>query len=228
MIRILLVLIMLAATAGAVVAYGDPARISAAGGMVTHMLRKASAGPARSVQIPRAENGEFTLHARSHPTSDQSGFDRYRAGAAKWIQQRLPRPPTTREQHRGSQRLPHGSLGRCLPIPSFVQQHARAVRTQRDAVVLDPNDEELLASKSLVVFQRLRVTRRRTSGCGSNTLREPLRDSAAMVQRRFVAADTKSYLIARPNKSTPREVFRATLELGERVRMERCHAHHYP
>ena len=64
MIRILLVFVMLAATAGAVVAYGDPARISAAGGMVTHMLRKASAGPARSVQIPRSENGEFTLHAK--------------------------------------------------------------------------------------------------------------------------------------------------------------------
>ena len=64
MIRILLVLVMLAATAGAVVAYGDPARISAAGGMVSHMLRKASAGPARSVQIARSENGEFTLRAR--------------------------------------------------------------------------------------------------------------------------------------------------------------------
>jgi aspartyl protease family protein len=63
-IRILLVLVMLAATAGAVVAYGDPARISAAGGMVSHMLRKASAGPARSVQIARSENGEFTLRAR--------------------------------------------------------------------------------------------------------------------------------------------------------------------
>jgi aspartyl protease family protein len=55
---------MLAATAGAVVAYGDPARISVAGGMVSSMLRKASAGPVRYVQIPRAQSGEFTLHAR--------------------------------------------------------------------------------------------------------------------------------------------------------------------
>ena len=61
MIRILLVIGMLAATAGAVVAYGDPARISAAGDLVSTMLRKAAVGPARSVQIPRAQNGDFTL-----------------------------------------------------------------------------------------------------------------------------------------------------------------------
>lgn len=64
MSRLLLVLIMLAATAGAVVAYGDPARISAASGVVSSMLRKASARPVRAVQIPRAQSGEFTLHAR--------------------------------------------------------------------------------------------------------------------------------------------------------------------
>jgi aspartyl protease family protein len=63
-IRILLVIGMLAAMAGAVVAYGDPARISAAGGLVSNMLRKASVGPARSVRIPRTQNGDFTLHAR--------------------------------------------------------------------------------------------------------------------------------------------------------------------
>jgi aspartyl protease family protein len=63
-IRILLVIGMLAATAGAVVAYGDPARISAAGELVSSMLSKAGAGPARSVQIPRSQNGDFTLHAR--------------------------------------------------------------------------------------------------------------------------------------------------------------------
>jgi len=63
-IRILLVIVMLAATAGAVVAYGDPTRISAAGGMVSTMLRKASEGPARSVQIPRTQSGEFTLRAK--------------------------------------------------------------------------------------------------------------------------------------------------------------------
>ena len=64
MSRILLVIVMLAATAGAVVAYGDPARISAAGGLVSTMLRKASVGPARSVQVPRAQSGDFSLHAK--------------------------------------------------------------------------------------------------------------------------------------------------------------------
>jgi aspartyl protease family protein len=64
MIRILLVIGMLVATAGAVVAYGDPARISAAGKLVSTMLHKAAASPPRSVQIPRTENGDFTLHAK--------------------------------------------------------------------------------------------------------------------------------------------------------------------
>lgn len=64
MIRILLVIGMLAATAGAVVAYGDPARISAAGSLVSTMLRKAAAGPPRSAQVPRAQNGDFMLHAK--------------------------------------------------------------------------------------------------------------------------------------------------------------------
>jgi aspartyl protease family protein len=63
-IRILLVIGMLAATAGAVVAYGDPARISAAGSLVSTMLREAGAGPPRSVQIPRAQGGDFSLHAK--------------------------------------------------------------------------------------------------------------------------------------------------------------------
>lgn len=64
MIRILLVIGMLAATAGAVVAYGDPARISAAGNLVSTMLRKVAAPPPRSVQIPRTQNGDFMLHAK--------------------------------------------------------------------------------------------------------------------------------------------------------------------
>lgn len=64
MIRILLVIAMLAATAGAVVAYGDHTRISAAGNLVSTMLREAGAAPPRSVQIPRTQNGDFTLHAK--------------------------------------------------------------------------------------------------------------------------------------------------------------------
>ncbi len=64
MSRILLVLTMLAATAGAVVAYGDPARIARAGNTVSEMLRKRAAPPARAVQVPRGQSGEFALVAR--------------------------------------------------------------------------------------------------------------------------------------------------------------------
>jgi len=62
--RILLVLVMLAATAGAVVAYGDPGRIARAGDTVSEMLRKRATPAARAVQIPRGQSGEFALVAR--------------------------------------------------------------------------------------------------------------------------------------------------------------------
>ncbi len=64
MSRLLLVVIMLAATAGAVVAYGDPGRIALAGDTVSGLLRKRAAAPERAVQIPRGQGGEFALHAR--------------------------------------------------------------------------------------------------------------------------------------------------------------------
>ncbi|HEY3893030.1 MAG TPA: TIGR02281 family clan AA aspartic protease [Bradyrhizobium sp.] len=64
MSRILLVLAMLAATAGAVVAYGDPGRIARAGDTVSEMLRKQAAPAARAVQVPRGQSGEFALVAR--------------------------------------------------------------------------------------------------------------------------------------------------------------------
>jgi clan AA aspartic protease (TIGR02281 family) len=62
--RILLVLAVLAATAGAVVAYGDPARIARAGDTVSEMLRRRAAPVARAVQVPRGQSGEFALVAR--------------------------------------------------------------------------------------------------------------------------------------------------------------------
>jgi clan AA aspartic protease (TIGR02281 family) len=62
--RILLVLVMLAATAGAVVAYGDPSRIARAGDTVSGLLRKRATPAERAVQIPRGQGGEFALHAR--------------------------------------------------------------------------------------------------------------------------------------------------------------------
>ena len=64
MSRILLVLLMLAATAGAVVAYGDPEQIARASDTVSDLLRKRSTAHARAVQIPRGQGGEFALQAR--------------------------------------------------------------------------------------------------------------------------------------------------------------------
>ncbi len=62
--RIMLVLIMLTATAGAVVAYGDPQQIARASESVQNMLwqRRETAAPA--VQIPRGQGGEFALRAK--------------------------------------------------------------------------------------------------------------------------------------------------------------------
>ena len=51
MSRILLVLMMLAATAGAVVAYGDPERIARAGDTVSDLLHKRAKANRRAVQI---------------------------------------------------------------------------------------------------------------------------------------------------------------------------------
>jgi aspartyl protease family protein len=62
--RILLVLIMLAATAGAVVAYGDPERIARAGDTVSGLLKTRAKPPVRAVQIARGQAGEFALQAK--------------------------------------------------------------------------------------------------------------------------------------------------------------------
>jgi aspartyl protease family protein len=64
MSRILLVLMVLAATAGAVVAYGDPDQIARAGDTVSGMLRGQAPPPPRDVRIPRGQGGEFALQAR--------------------------------------------------------------------------------------------------------------------------------------------------------------------
>jgi len=62
--RLLLALIVLAATIGAVVAYGDPERIARASDSVSELLRKRTASPARVVQIARGQSGEFALRAK--------------------------------------------------------------------------------------------------------------------------------------------------------------------
>ena len=67
MSRLLLVLAVLIATAGAVVAYGDPHQIARARNTVSNtvadLLRQQRA-PVRSVQISRSQGGEFALQAK--------------------------------------------------------------------------------------------------------------------------------------------------------------------
>jgi aspartyl protease family protein len=64
MSRFLLVLLMLAATAGAVVAYKDPEQLARASDTVSDMLRKRTVSTGRAVQIARGQGGEFALQAR--------------------------------------------------------------------------------------------------------------------------------------------------------------------
>lgn len=66
--RILLVVAVLVATAGAVVAYGDPAQIARARIAVTDLLR-ARMSVARAVQISRGQGGEFALQAKINGVS---------------------------------------------------------------------------------------------------------------------------------------------------------------
>jgi clan AA aspartic protease (TIGR02281 family) len=62
--RILLVLSMLAATAGAVVVYGDPDQIARASERVTHLLGRSTVKPAPAVEIARGQAGEFALNVK--------------------------------------------------------------------------------------------------------------------------------------------------------------------
>jgi clan AA aspartic protease (TIGR02281 family) len=64
MSRLLLLVVLIVATAGAALAYGDPAQLSKAGTLVTEMLRKQIPPPPRVVDVPRGNTGEFGLHAK--------------------------------------------------------------------------------------------------------------------------------------------------------------------
>ena len=64
MTRLLLVLLLFAATAGAVVAYRDPERVAQASDTVSELMRERAVGPASVVQIPRGTSGEFNIHAK--------------------------------------------------------------------------------------------------------------------------------------------------------------------
>jgi aspartyl protease family protein len=75
MSRIVLVLLMLAATAGAVVAYKDPEQVARASDTVSDMLRGRAGSQARAVQIARGQGGEFALHARINGVSTPMVID---------------------------------------------------------------------------------------------------------------------------------------------------------
>jgi aspartyl protease family protein len=75
MSRILLVIVMLAATAGAVVAYGDPDRIARAGDTVAELLHRRAVAPRRFVQVARGDTGEFALHVKINGVSTPMVID---------------------------------------------------------------------------------------------------------------------------------------------------------
>src|SRR4051812_21987214 len=64
MIRILLIIVMRAGTAGAVVAYGDPDQIARASDSIPQMLFRKGLSTTAAVQIPRGQGGEFALRAK--------------------------------------------------------------------------------------------------------------------------------------------------------------------
>jgi aspartyl protease family protein len=76
--RILLVMAVLLATAGAVVAYGDPASVARAKGTVSGVvsdLLRPHAAKARAVLISRGQTGEFALQARINGVSTPMVID---------------------------------------------------------------------------------------------------------------------------------------------------------
>lgn len=60
MSRVLLIVLVLAATAGAALTYGDPTQIAKASTIVSSMLHKP---PPRMVQVSRGQSGDFALRA---------------------------------------------------------------------------------------------------------------------------------------------------------------------
>jgi clan AA aspartic protease (TIGR02281 family) len=64
MSRVALLVMVIVATAGAALAYGDPKQISKAGTIVTEILRKQSPPQLRTVDVARGDTGEFGLQAK--------------------------------------------------------------------------------------------------------------------------------------------------------------------
>jgi len=69
MSRILLVIVLLMVTAGAVVTYGDPEQIARARENLSLILGRTAAAPAPAVQIARGQGGEFAFRAKINGVS---------------------------------------------------------------------------------------------------------------------------------------------------------------
>jgi clan AA aspartic protease (TIGR02281 family) len=81
MSRFLAIIVLLAATGGAVLAYGDPTDIETARHAVTHMFGRRPASNARAAEIPRGDNGEFALRAKINGVSTPMVIDT----GATWV-----------------------------------------------------------------------------------------------------------------------------------------------
>jgi clan AA aspartic protease (TIGR02281 family) len=81
MSRFLVIIVFLAATGGAVLAYGDPTNIEKAKHVVTHVLGVSSATNARIAEIARGNGGEFSLHAKINGVSTPMVIDT----GATWV-----------------------------------------------------------------------------------------------------------------------------------------------
>ncbi len=121
MIRILLILLV--ATAGAVVAYGDPGKITSAGNTISAMLHQRAAAHARSVQISRSHGGEFRLRARINGVSAPMVID---TGATSVV--------LTYETARAAG-LPLELLDYDIPVET-VGGHTRAARLTLDRLAI--------------------------------------------------------------------------------------------
>ena len=64
MSRLFLVLLLLTATAGAVVAYKDPEQVARASDIVSNLMRHRNSLKTRAVEVQRGRGGEFALQAR--------------------------------------------------------------------------------------------------------------------------------------------------------------------
>src|SRR5579872_4272903 len=64
MSRFLFALLLLAVTAGTIIAYKDPEQVLRASDRFSELLRQRASSTAQAVDVARGQGGEFTLHAR--------------------------------------------------------------------------------------------------------------------------------------------------------------------